>query len=115
VRIGQHLLAYRLATDLGLDAVHHRLQFLGNLHREHLAHVVTFLVPVLKPYLPAGVVRSQLPVTCQGKFPPLALENHDGDGRPSGSMAATSVSSLASRRESCVAVTINSAPQSPTR
>jgi hypothetical protein len=38
--IGQHLLAYRLATALDLDAVEHRLQFLGSVDREHLAHVV---------------------------------------------------------------------------
>jgi hypothetical protein len=28
VRIGQHLLAYQLATAVGLDAVHQRLQLI---------------------------------------------------------------------------------------
>jgi len=80
VRIIQHLLAYRLATALGLDAVDHRLQFLGNLDREHLAHVVTFLAPVLEPNQPPGVVGPQLPVPLEGKLARLASEHHDGDG-----------------------------------
>jgi len=56
VCIGQHPLAYRLATTLGLDAVDHRPQFLGSVNREHLAHVVAFLFTMLEPYQSAGVV-----------------------------------------------------------
>jgi hypothetical protein len=54
--MGQHLLACRLATALWLDAGDHRLEFLGSVDREHLAQVVAFLVPVLEPHRPAGVV-----------------------------------------------------------
>jgi hypothetical protein len=35
---------------------------------------------ILEPHRSAGVVGPQLAVTCQGKFPRLALEHHDGDG-----------------------------------
>ena len=62
VCIGQHLLAYRLATALCLDAVDHCLQFLRSVDREHLAQVVAFLVPVLEPHWPPGVVGPQLTV-----------------------------------------------------
>ena len=56
VCIGELLLAYRLATALCLDAVDHRLQFLGSVDRQHLAQVVAFLVPVLELHWPPGVV-----------------------------------------------------------
>ena len=49
VRIGQHLLSYRLATAVGLDAVDHRLQLIGSVDRENFAHLVAFRVPVLEP------------------------------------------------------------------
>ena len=38
------------------------LQFLGSVDREHLAHIVAFLVAVLEPHGPAGVLGPQLPV-----------------------------------------------------
>ena len=38
--IGQHLVAYRLATAVCLDAVYHRLELVAGVNGEHLAHVV---------------------------------------------------------------------------
>ena len=73
MRIGQHLLAYRLATAVCLDAVDHGLQFLGSVDREHLAHNVAFLVAVFEPHGPAGALGPQLPVPPEGKFGRLAF------------------------------------------
>lgn len=66
-----------LATALCLNAVDHRLQFLGSVDREHLAHVVEFLAPVLEPQQPAGMVGPQLPVTGKRKLPRLATEHRN--------------------------------------
>jgi len=35
VRIGQHRLAYQLATALGLDVVHNRMKLVGSVNGEH--------------------------------------------------------------------------------
>jgi hypothetical protein len=82
VRIGQHLPTYRLATAVGIDAVDHHLKLVASVNGEHLRQLSARLVAMLEPHRPAGVVGSQLPVTCQCKFPPLALEHHDGAGCP---------------------------------
>ena len=78
MRIGQHLLAYPLATTLGLDAVQHRPQFLPSV--EHLADAVAFLVPVFEPHQPAGVVGAELPVPLERKLAHLASEHHHANG-----------------------------------
>jgi hypothetical protein len=58
LRIGQHLLAHRLAASLGLDTVDYRLQFHGSLDRQHLRH----LVAMLEPHRAGGVVGPQFSV-----------------------------------------------------
>jgi hypothetical protein len=80
VRIGPHLLAYRLATALDLDAVQHRPQFLASVDCEHLADAVAFLVPVFEPHQPAGVVGAELPVPLERKLAHLASEHHHANG-----------------------------------
>jgi hypothetical protein len=35
VRTGEHRLAYRLATALGLDMVHNRMKLVGSVNGEH--------------------------------------------------------------------------------
>jgi len=42
VRVPQHPLPQSEPAAGGLDALDHRLQFLGSVDREHLAHVVAF-------------------------------------------------------------------------
>jgi hypothetical protein len=59
VRIGQQLLAYRLATALGLDAVDHGLQFLASVNGEHLGHFGARLVAMLELHQAAGTVGPQ--------------------------------------------------------
>ena len=67
MRIGQHLLAYRLATAVCLDAVYHRLQLVTGVNGEHLGHPGARHVAMLEPHQPAGVVGPQLPVALEGK------------------------------------------------
>jgi hypothetical protein len=56
VRIGQHLVAYRLATAGCLDAVYHRLELVAGVNGEHLGHLGARLVAMLEPPRPASVV-----------------------------------------------------------